>query len=205
MNIPPKLKMALSLAVVGFCVYGMWPQRALRHPPGVIAPREPMQQIIPARLLGEVHGYSLTALAGYAIEARVLHTKRYWGDGADLVPYDVALGWGPMSDQSILDQLDIAQSNRFFFYQWRNAPPIPEGQIVCHAANNHLIAANADIAKAIRNLRAGEVVRLRGYLVQVSRPDGFRWVTSLTRADTGNGACEVFYVEYVQVGEVQRG
>jgi hypothetical protein len=43
---------------------------------------------------GEFKGYGLTAVAAYALRARVLHTKRYWIDGNDLVPYDVALGWG---------------------------------------------------------------------------------------------------------------
>jgi hypothetical protein len=202
MNIPPKLKMAVCLAGVAFCVYGMWPKRMVWRSPGIIAPREPMQQMVPPRVLGAVHGYTLTALAGYAIEARVLHTKRYWGEGADLVPYDVALGWGPMSDQAVLDQLEIQQSNRFFFYRWSGAPPIPQGEIVCHASNHHLIAADAAVAKTIGDLRAGEVVRLRGYLVQVSRPDGFRWVSSLTRTDSGNGACEVFYVEFAQVAGI---
>ena len=39
---------------------------------------------------------------------------------------------------------------------------------------------------------------MRGYLVNVGGPDGFSWNTSLRRDDTGNGACEVFYVESVE-------
>jgi hypothetical protein len=30
--------------------------------------------------------------------------------------------------------------------------------------------------------------------VQVNTPDGWRWRSSLTREDTGGGACEVVYV-----------
>jgi hypothetical protein len=116
------------------------------------------------------------------------------------VPYDVALGWGPMSDQAVLDRLSITQGNRFFFYEWQDEPPIPEGDMARHAANNHLIAANPRIAATIRKLRAGQVVKLRGYLVNATKPDGFRWATSLTRSDSGNGACEVFYVEAAEAG-----
>ena len=201
MKIPPKLQLLLCLGVVAFAAWGMWPQTALRRAPGVLAAGEPQQRLLPPHALGEVRGFALTAHAEYALQARVLHTKRYWDDGAKLVPYDVALGWGPMSDQAVLDGLEIDQGHRFFFYEWRSAPPIPEKEIASHAANHHLIAANASVAKTIRQLRAGQVVRLRGYLVQATRPDGFSWMTSLSRTDTGGVACELYYVETAQFGD----
>ncbi len=201
MNLKSALRRAAFPALAAAGLYGLWPQAALRHPPGVLVATEPVQQLIPAKPLGDAHGFTLTAVALYSVQARVLHTKRYWADGADLVPYDVALGWGPMSDQAVLDQLRIAQSNRFFFYQWRNAPPIPEKEIACHAANNHVIAASSEVAKVIRKLRAGQVVTLRGYLVNATKADGFLWPTSLSRTDTGNGACELFYVESAQADD----
>ncbi len=201
MNIPPKLQMLLCLGLVAFCVSQMWPQPTLRTAPGVLAAGEPVQRLLPPRSLGEVRGFSLTALAEYAVQARVLHTKRYWDGSAKLVPYDVALGWGPMSDQAVLDGLEIDQGHRFFFYQWQQAPPIPEKDIAGHAANNHLIAANDAVAKTIRQLRSGQVVHLRGYLVQATKPDGFSWMTSLSRTDTGAGACELFYVETAQLAD----
>ena len=116
---------------------------------------EPEQRLIPARPLGDFHGFKLTAVATCALQARVLHTKRYWAQGSALVPCDVALGWGRMSDQAVLDELTVSQGNRFFFYEWRNAPPIPEKEIAGHAANNHLIAASPQVAAVIRRLRAG--------------------------------------------------
>ena len=201
MNLKSALRRAAFPALAAAGLYGLRPQAALRHPPGVLVATEPVQQLIPAKPLGDAHGFTLTAVALYSVQARVLHTKRYWADGADLVPYDVALGWGPMSDQAVLDQLRIAQSNRFFFYQWRNAPPIPEKEIACHAANNHVIAASSEVAKVIRKLRAGQVVTLRGYLVNATKADGFLWPTSLSRTDTGNGACELFYVESAQADD----
>lgn len=196
----PWLRRAILAVLVGGAACWLWPQSALRHPPGVLVAAEPVQGLIAARPLGEVRGFQLTAVATYTIQARVLRTKRYWADGAELVPYDVALGWGPMSDQAVLDRLNVSQSNRFFFYEWQNEPPIPEREIACHAANNHLIAANPQVAGFIRKLRSGQVVRLRGYLVNATKPDGFRWPTSLTRNDTGNGACELFYVEAAEAG-----
>ena len=185
-----------SLLAAG--IWWLWPAGAIRHEPGVRLDREPQQQAIEPQTVANFKKYTITAVAAYAIEARVLHTKRYWVDGNDLVPYDVAVGWGAMSDQAVLDRLSISQCNRFFFYEWQNPPPIEVGEIERHAANMHVIAANKTVAKAVKRLRHGEFVAMRGYLVNVGGPNGFHWNTSLRRDDTGNGACEVFYVESVE-------
>jgi len=185
----------LLVCVAGWGIAHFWPWRPIVHPAGVLTAEEPEQRNCPPRSLGEFKGYGLTAVASYALRARVLHTKRYWIDRDDLVPYDVALGWGRMSDQAVLDRLNISQSNRFFFYEWRDEPPIPEQEIVCHSSNNHVIAANSVVARVISSLRSGQIVSMKGWLVDVSGPDGFHWFTSTRRDDTGNGACEVFYVE----------
>ncbi len=198
------LRSLKPFAVVGVFALLVWwicPAAALRHPPGVRVNADPEQGAVAPRLLCQVKGFDLTAVASYAVKARVLHTKRYWADLDELVPYDVALGWGPMSDQSVLDRLEISQGNRFFFYQWRDQPPLPLQEIVTHAANNHVIAANRDVAAAVRHLRAGQFVQMRGYLVNVTGPKGFHWNTSTSRADNGNGACEVFYVEAIGVSD----
>ncbi|WP_166627906.1 hypothetical protein [Thiopseudomonas denitrificans] len=48
-------------------------------------------------------------------------------------------------------------------------------------------------------MRPGQVIALEGYLVDAAAPDGWRWNTSLTRKDTGTGACELFWVENAYV------
>jgi hypothetical protein len=187
-------------AAVAF-IWGVatWVTGPSAHTPlGVLVREEPLQEPCPAHVIAKVKDYTITAVATYLIRARVLHTKHYWADGNDLVPYDVALGWGPMSDQAVLDHLNISQGNRFYFYEWRNTPPIPENEIIGHSSNNHLIAADSSIARAISDLHPGEVVTMKGYLVNISKPNGFYWNTSLSRTDTGNGACEVFYVEEIE-------
>lgn len=164
----------------------------------MLVPNEPVQQEAPPQIVAEVAGFKLTGVARYTVRARVLGTKRYWnGRGAELVPVDVALGWGAMSDSAVLDAMELSQSNRFFFYQWQGAPPIPADEIMKHAANNHVIAANADVARAVKALRTGQIAQLHGWLVDARGADGFAWATSRRRDDTGNGACELFYVESI--------
>jgi hypothetical protein len=118
----PKLFVFALLAAVA---WWLRPAGELRHPPGVRVVREPEQQAVAPRALGGFKRYTVTAVAAYAIEARVLHTKRYWARADDLVPYDVAVGWGAMSDQAVLDQLKISQGNRFFLLPMANSSAHP--------------------------------------------------------------------------------
>lgn len=67
---------------------------------------------------------TITPLAEYSIEARVLGKKEYSDQGAFLSPMDLALGWGEMSDEGVLQHLDIRQSGRWYYYSWEASPPI---------------------------------------------------------------------------------
>jgi hypothetical protein len=141
-------------------------------------------------------GWTIHALATYDISARVLHKKRYYyGEAADLAPYDFAVGWGPMSDSTVLRLLKISQGNRFYFYEYPNAPPIPQDQIICHSANMHLVPATAAVHRALWWASPGNVIRMTGYLIEARRPNWSVWRSSLSRTDTGNGACELMWVE----------
>ena len=185
---------ALTLLLCG--AWFFWPWRPIPRAAGILVPSEPVQTSISKIALGDLHGFTIEALATYDITARVLRTKHYHsGTGSKLVPFDVAVAWGPMSDQAVLDQLRITQGNRFFFYRWRNAPPLPAKEMISHAANMHVISANSQVASFVRWVRPGEVVKMRGYLVNVRGPNGFHWNSSLTRNDTGSGACELFYAD----------
>ena len=187
----------ILLAVLGTAsAWLWWSGQPIRHQPGVLAQGAPIQEDVPPRSLPDQNDFHLTAIAHYSIRARVLGAKPYFGGPqAKLSPYDVALGWGPMSDQKILDQLSISLGNRFFFYRWQGRAPIPQSEIIRNAANNHLIPADASIRAAIRCLRVGQIVDLGGWLVDVDGPNNFKWRTSRRRDDTGNGACELIYVE----------
>jgi hypothetical protein len=189
------VKLTALLLLAGACWLVM-SGRPIKHPPGVLVASPPSQKALPAKDLGEVEGWHLTAVAEYHLRGRVLGTKRYHSPpNSDLVPFDVAVGWNRMSDQAVLDQFSLTMGNRFFFYEWADAPAIPPDEIKCSAANNHVIAANDEVRKLVRGLRVGQIVTMDGYLVNAKGPEGRTWNSSLTRDDTGNGACELFYVE----------
>ncbi len=63
----------------------------------------------------------------------------------------------------------------------------------------HLIPARGAVKATLLKARSGDLVRLEGYLVRCEGPDGFRWQSSLTREDTGDGSCEVVWVESASI------
>lgn len=194
-----KIYLGLGALVITYAMFGWWSDRPVHPPVGVLAAAEPMQTMVENIALPEKDGFAIKPLARYEITARVLSKERYrWDAGAKLVPVDLALGWGPMSDSAVLDKLKISQGMRW--YNWHaDAFPIPNDEINRHAANMHLIAADSDIAQQIRQVRPGKIITLRGYLVEVHGKDGFTWKSSLTREDSGSGACELMWVEAISV------
>lgn len=183
-------------------VYGAFhyfTEREISHGPGVLVAEVPYQGDADTAAVKTISGYALTPLASFSVRARVLSTKSYYFDReADLAPIDLALGWGRMSDEDVLADIDISQSGRFYF--WRVSHfPIPREEIETHSANMHMIPADNKVKKALQNVRVGHVVQLHGYLVEAKTADGWRWKSSLTREDTGRGACELVLVERVEV------
>ncbi|HUP91251.1 MAG TPA: hypothetical protein VM074_03315 [Solimonas sp.] len=192
-------KLLIALVVLGACraAYHDWRLRELAQRPGVLVAEEPLQQPVPSgEIRFQLKGYELEALARYHIRARLLGREPYrWDASAKLSPLDFALGWGVMSDSTVLDQLDLEQSSRYFSWRFEGTPPVPPDLLQRSAANTHLIPADDGIAGSLDKMRPGQLVELDGYLVAVSGNDGFRWRSSLVRTDGGAGACEVMYVQ----------
>jgi hypothetical protein len=76
--------------------------RPLEHPPGVVAPNEAMQTMPAAAPIVTIEGHELTPLAQFAATVRILGRERYRIDRlAAIAPFDLAVGWGPMSDSRV--------------------------------------------------------------------------------------------------------
>jgi hypothetical protein len=173
--------------------------REISRPPGVLAAGKPVQTPISDMPELAYDNYRLKPLAAFEIKARVILAKRYWfGRGSDLAPVDLALGWGPMSDGDVLAHFKFSQSYRFYFWSTKTFP-VPREIIESHSANMHMIPGNSEIEKELKGLRPGHIVQVRGYLVEARGPDGGRWTSSLSRTDTGRGACEIIFVESLNV------
>ncbi|HKN08265.1 MAG TPA: hypothetical protein VJ376_02115, partial [Pseudomonadota bacterium] len=102
-------------------------ERPVQRPPGIIAPQEPVQVNLDPPPRFEAKGYTFIERATYTITARVLRKEIYRHDGgAGLAPVDLGVGWGPLSDSAMLDQLEFSQMGRFFYWNPRSAEfPLP--------------------------------------------------------------------------------
>ena len=189
----------VALLLVGRGALQHWRHREMTQPPGVLAPDAPHQVNLDDGAILRRGDISLATRAYFELTARVLSREDYaWDAEAKLAPEDLALGWGRMSDSAVLAQIDISQSGRFYY--WRTQTwPIPRNEIERSSANMHMIPADAGVRGALKRVRKGQLVHIEGFLVDASGPNGWRWKTSMTRHDTGAGACELVYVESVQV------
>jgi hypothetical protein len=176
-------------------------ERVVDRPPGVLAPDEPRQIDAPADRPFVHRGYDLHPRARYDITARVLRREIYRLDGgAGLAPVDLGVGWGPMSDTAVLDHIRFSQMGRFLYWDARDAAfPVPAKTLQTHAAQMHMVPADDALESRLKRLRPGQVVHVRGWLVDIRGPGGFAWRTSLRRDDTGDGACEIVFVEALDV------
>jgi hypothetical protein len=180
--------------LVAFGIFRWYSTRDIERAPGVIAADAPAQSRIDASDGIERDGFRLVPRAEFSARVRVLHREDYsLGPLAQLVPTDLAVGWGPMSDSAVLADIEISQGNRFYYWRTENWP-IERHDIETHSANWHVIPENESVRAQLTRIRAGSLVELRGRLVDIEGQEG-GMRTSLTREDTGAGACEILLAE----------
>ncbi len=171
----------------------------IRLGPGALAPDQPKQINITNPKSFQFKNYTIIPLAKFDIKAKILSKHNYRGGrGAELSPVDLALGWGRMSDETILDSFKIRQGNRTYSW-WTKEFPIPRREIETSSANMHIIPANKDIEDVVDKSRKWEIVEFSGYLVEIKSEDGWKWKSSLTREDTRGYSCEVVFVERFEI------
>ena len=195
------MKNLVLLAVVMLiCWQLLGPEATVELGPGVSVSEAPTQ----TKPLNDDHfdfkGFQITPLAAIKLKAKILSKERYTlGREADLSPIDLALGWQNMSDETVLKNIKISQSGRW--YRWHVQQfPIPRNEIETQSANMHMVPANEQVAEAISDAKQGEIIELSGYLIRAdANDDSFYWQSSLTRDDTGTHACELIYVEQFKV------
>jgi hypothetical protein len=172
----------------------------VHHLPGVaVAPEAPRQgaPLAPGEFAFRDH--SLKVLQSYEIRARVASREDYRFDrGAALAPTDLAVVWGPMSDSAVLAKYSITQSGRWYRW-WSDTEPVPREVVIANSANMHMIPADETVAARLAAVRPGQVIHARGSLVEARGKDGFTWRSSLSRTDTGDGSCELMFVEVLEV------
>jgi hypothetical protein len=124
------------------------------------------------------------------------YAHREWGDHINVVDFCVV--WGQNIRRDSYKALSYWNDQ---WSCWAKADTQEAWGAFDPAAlsNNHLVTDDPAIARELRKVRIGDQVHFKGYLVDYTtirngQPGGMR-VSSTVRTDTGNGACEVVFVE----------
>jgi len=191
-------KILIALLVIIWIWFLFFNNDEIKLGPGVFAPSDPIQTNIQSPKTFEFKGYTITPLAKFHIKGKVLSRRNYnFGKSSKLSPIDLAMGWGRMSDESIIKDITVNQRGRWYFWKYTTLP-IPSREIETHSANMHIIPATKSLKKMIKKVKKGNIVEFSGFLVKVTKPR-FSWKSSTSREDTGNHSCEVVYVDTFQI------
>ncbi len=147
---------------------------------------------------------SIRALQSFKGDFRILGSKTYSSDEqAKFSPIDYAVSWGLFAEPEIARHISVNQYDRFL--NWKiDRLPVPAEQAMQMVSNMHIIPANPEIAKQIKHVKRGDLVRLKGELVEI-KDKNLVWTSSLTPSDTGDGACELFRVSSIEWIERVKG
>jgi hypothetical protein len=108
---------------------------------------------------------------------------------------DLCVIWGDNVKSGVYKEMQFENGNWTCWYSWPNAN-VRQRFRNSQLSNNHLLAGEESVKKAILEAQPGDHIHLEGMLVNYTNPaNNFKRGTSITRTDTGQGACETIYVE----------
>ncbi|MCD4714687.1 MAG: hypothetical protein K8R73_15515 [Clostridiales bacterium] len=154
------------------------------------------------RHIGKEGEVILLPKAEYTLKGVVKSKKKYSDYSSQISDYDLTFAWGELNKDGVDDFIKYSQSGRWYYYKYESGTPVSGDYIAKHSANVHIIHNNKEILEKIKRIDPGDFVVLKGYLVDVDfnkNDNDALWRTSTTRDDTGNGACEILFVEEVEI------
>ncbi len=169
--------------------------------------------LIGAAPISTADGGSLQPVAEFETRGRVLHIERFkpyqslvnWVPGLRPATHDIGLGYGPMTDSANVRLFNFSHEGasnglRALFPRPRGAMTREEfDRLGPRMTNVHVIPASTAIYDQLRRVRHGELVTLRGKLVNVRDAAGRTATTSITAGDRD---CEIMWLEELQVARL---
>ena len=144
--------------------------------------------------------WEFTPLFNYDISALAFGVShKFASKFDDVLAADVGLLWGENSAKELYKNVQLRVMMDHYDARWRNGVSFNLNE----AANTHIATCDAGAFRAVKAIKAGDQVRLRGWLVnaKISEKPGetdpariMTWNGSVTREDQGEGACELLYV-----------
>ena len=204
---------AVLAASSGVFVLAWWQRDAL-PPPDKLSPAvftEPAQQPTDRPAFQTTVGgvtYTVRPLYTYDLTGLVVskHDADTWWDwihkawNDKLNVTDLCVVWGANARSGIYRELDFS-SGEFVCYAQTGSSAAWAAFDMTSLSNNHLLTDEPATARVLRSARVGDQVNFRGYLAEYSHTEGFKFFrgTSITRTDSGNGACETVFATHAEI------
>jgi hypothetical protein len=167
--------------------------------------QEPIQtptEAVPLTVHQKGVTYTITPLYDYEFYGLVVsyhhssafddYYHREWGDFINTK--DICVIWGDNIETEIYKKLKFSSGSWTCYVKFSSQTAQEASRKFNHAclSNNHLLAANKEVSRAIKSVERGDQVAFKGFLVNYDKDNikSFR-TTSTTRKDYG---CEVVYV-----------
>lgn len=158
-------------------------------------------------------GGALLPVAAFEVRGRVLAIERFkphqslvnWLPGLRPATHDVGFGFGPMTDSANTERFNFTHEGasnglRALFARPRGAMTQEEfAALSPFITNVHVIPADDAVYRQLTQIRIGELITLRGTLVNVRRADGVVATTSVT---AGDRECEIMRVTEIRVARL---
>jgi len=112
---------------------------------------------------------------------------------------DVCVLWGKNLETAVYTRMKFKNRDFTCFYTYSDQET---GRIFAEncLSNNHLLPADSIVAGTIMRARKGDQVHIKGWLVSYGQKGTpYRRITSTSRNDRGNGACETVFVNEFEV------
>ena len=194
--------LCLALALVFSC--GPSPSGSDNVPINFLEPPSmEKQDPLAFRMTRGGYDISITQKAAYTVRGIVTGRENYYSGWNSLVsPADVALCWGKLAENGMYRRLKWSQGNRWYFWHAGDDFGYNNDFVALHSSNNHIIPATPNLAKAVKVLKEGNIVEMTGHLVDVSavkKSESYRWNSSVSTTDKGDGSCEIIYLTRLKV------
>lgn len=163
------------LIAAGYMVYSNFPEK---HGPGIVAKNKPKIENLTWQKPFTFKGATLTPVKLLDAEVRVIKREKYYFDElSKYSPIDAMIGWDEMSDEKNLEYTFFKLKNRSYSLE-PTRPPLEISKIYAQSDLWHLIPSTSDVSEKLKRLRNGNVIRVKGMLVDISEASTFNFVTS---------------------------
>lgn len=152
-------------------------------------------------------------LAEYDLQGRVLAVAQYWWNifermfqsyylEDNIIRYrDVWVWWWYMAQDDYAERFNRRSSGRTLYPGFKTKEDryymfdrFSWEDINSHISHNHIIPANNHVKRLLHWIEKWQYIHIKWYLVGLHWDNGYHLVSSTTRNDMWDGACETVYV-----------